>query len=64
MSGAITLAAGLATGAAGLVLWRRYGTARVSETPAAAVPPSEATQVRLTPVVGPRWTGLALGGSF
>jgi hypothetical protein len=63
MSGAITLAAGLATGAAGLVLWRRYGTAQVSEAPVAA-PPPEAAQLRLTPAVGPRWTGLALGGSF
>ena len=61
--GGITLAAGLATGAAGLVLWRGYGTARVSETPAPE-PPSDAARLRLIPAVGPRWTGLSLGGSF
>jgi hypothetical protein len=62
--GGITLTAGLAIGATGLVLWRRYGTAGLSETPAVPPPPSSAARLRLTPATGPRWTGLALTGSF
>lgn len=61
IAGGITLTAGLAIGATGLVLWRRYGTAGLSETPA---PPSSAARLRLTPAAGPRWTGLALSGRF
>ena len=65
IAGGITLTAGLAIGATGLVLWRRYGAAGLSETPAVPPPPpSSAARLRLTPVGGPRWTGLALSGSF
>ena len=64
LPGGIALAAGLATGATGLVLWRRYGTATAQRNARGGAAASSEARLRLTPAAGPRWTGLALTGSF
>ena len=47
----------------GLVLWRSNAHAAVKMDPLAEPPPRGA-QLRLLPVTGLRWTGLALNASF
>ena len=61
--GAIVAGAGMVVGVTGLVLWQLNRHAGVDVTPLEA-PRASRTRLRLTPAAGPRWTGLALTGSF
>jgi hypothetical protein len=61
-AGLISLGAGVAVGVTGVVLWRSNAHADVKMNPLAPPPPR--AQLRLRPVAGLRWTGLALTGSF
>ena len=64
-TGLVALAGGLALGATGLILWRKNAHARVNvnHLGAASLLP-ERVGLHLLPVAAPRFTGLALSGSF
>jgi hypothetical protein len=61
-TGLIALGAGAAIGTTGLLLWRSNAHAKVEIEPLA--PPAPRASLRLRPVAGPRWSGLALTATF
>jgi hypothetical protein len=62
-TGLIALGAGAAIGTTGLLLWRSNAHARVDTEPL-AIPSARGGWLRLRPVAGPRWSGLALTAAF
>ena len=64
-TGLVALGGGLALGATGLILWRKNAHAGVSvrNLGAASLLPDR-VRLQLLPVAAPRFTGLALTGSF
>jgi hypothetical protein len=62
-AGGISLAAGLALGTTGLILWRTNVHAAIGTRPLGA-PPLPAARLRVTPAGGHQWAGLALTGRF
>jgi hypothetical protein len=62
-TGLIALGAGAALGTTGLLLWRSNAHAHVDVQPLAPVP-TPGAWLRLRPVAGPRWSGLALTAAF
>ena len=62
-AGGISLAAGLALGTTGLILWRTNVHAAIGTRPLGA-PPLPAAGLRVTPAAGRQWAGLALTGRF
>lgn len=62
-TGLVALGVGVAVGVTGVVLWRSNAHAEVKMDPLAA-PRARGAQLRLRPIAGLRWTGLALTASF
>jgi len=62
-AGGISLAAGLALGTTGLLMWRTNVHAAIGTRPLGA-PPLPRAGLRVTPTAGRQWAGLGLTGRF